>query len=229
MDFCLVLQAFGVQFNASSMVEDILSDWRRFFNKGWIDFAHLTRLSFHKLNGEDCMDDTTVANQPKVLHPVIDGPVGDHSKKYIQFVCVQCTINFTGLVTINPYPIAKTIRVTYFIELPQGTQALINSNNQNYNLVSFLGTADVRTLTPLQVKTNILGAPVQLDAPVLLHASDFNLWYANTNSNDNCLEIDHKILKLARHQICASVFAEICIGYTNQPQALDLIKQCCGT
>jgi hypothetical protein len=47
------------------------------------------------------------------------------------------------------------------------------------------------------------------------------------DSNDISLEIDHKILSLAWHQICASVFAEICTGYTNHSQvALDHIKQC---
>jgi hypothetical protein len=47
------------------------------------------------------------------------------------------------------------------------------------------------------------------------------------DSNDINLEIDCTILKLGWHQICASVFAEMCTGYTNQPQsALDHIKQC---
>jgi hypothetical protein len=69
---------------------------------------------------------------------------------------------------------------------------------------------------------------VQQNDSVLLKASDFNLLRtANMDSNDIYLKIDCKILKLAWHHICASVFAEICTGYTNQPQAtLDHIKQC---
>ncbi len=50
---------------------------------------------------------------------------------------------------------------------------------------------------------------------------------ANTNATDISLNINRKFLKLVWHQICASVFAEIFTGYTNQPQvALNHIKQC---
>jgi hypothetical protein len=59
-----------------------------------------------------------------------------------------------------------------------------------------------------------------------LKASDFNLQNANTNSMDIALDIKQKILKLAWHQLCVSVFAEICPGYSSQPHAaLDHIKQ----
>ncbi len=76
-----------------------------------------------------------------------------------------------------------------------------------------------------QVHADILSV-VQQDSPMLLGALDFNLQAANTNSNDVSLEINQKILKLAWHQICASVFAKICTGYTNQPHAaLNHIKQ----
>jgi hypothetical protein len=77
-----------------------------------------------------------------------------------------------------------------------------------------------------QVQTDILGQ-VQQDAPVLLKASDFNLQTANTDGTDISHNINRKILKVAWHQICASVFTEICTGYTNQLQAaLNHIKQC---
>ena len=39
-DFRLVIDAFGAQLNASSTVEGILSDWRRFFQVSWMDFSH---------------------------------------------------------------------------------------------------------------------------------------------------------------------------------------------
>jgi hypothetical protein len=157
---------------------------------------------------------------------VIDGAVGDCCKQDNKFVRVQCTINFAALITINPYPVTTKMQATYYIKLPQGARALINRNNQNYNLVTFLGAANLRTLTSHQVKMNILD-PIQQDALVLLRASDFNLWSTNTKSNNISIKIDCKILKLAWHQICAFVFAEFVDGYTNQPQAtLDHIKQC---
>ncbi len=68
--------------------------------------------------------------------------------------------------------------------------------------------------------------PCLQDGPVLLKASDFNSRIANTDSLDISLDIEQKILKLAWHQLCTSVFAEICPGYSSQPHAaLDHIKQ----
>ena len=46
-DLCLIIDNFGSQLNASSTVEGILSNWRHFFIKRWIDFGHLAILSFH--------------------------------------------------------------------------------------------------------------------------------------------------------------------------------------
>jgi hypothetical protein len=101
-----------------------------------MDFDHLTILSFHRMSG-DCMDDTTIANQPKVLLLVIEGPVRDCCKQDIKFIHVQCPINLAALISINPYPMTTKTQATYYIKLPQGTQALVNGNNQNYNLVTF--------------------------------------------------------------------------------------------
>jgi hypothetical protein len=89
----------------------------------------------------------------------------------------------------------------------------------------FCSAADLRTLSTAEVQ--ILLDQVQQDAPVLLKASDFNLQVANTDSIDLVAEIDRRILKLAWHQICALLFAEVCTGHTLQPQAApDHIKQC---
>jgi hypothetical protein len=174
------------------------------------------------------IDDTTIATDPQVLLPVVDGALAICRKQDVKFVRVQFTLDFAtapNLITLNPYPVATVFRASYYIKLPQGSHALINGVGNGYNLVFFLAVDDLRTLTREQVHAEILSV-VQQDSPVLLCALDFNLQAANTYSNDVNLEIDWKILKLAWHQICASVFAEICTGYTNQPQAvLDHIKQ----
>ncbi len=47
-DFSLVLDAVSVQLNASSTVEGIISNWRCFFHKRWMDFDHLTILFFKR-------------------------------------------------------------------------------------------------------------------------------------------------------------------------------------
>ncbi len=83
---------------------------------------------------------------------------------------MQCTLDYTtsvGLITIYPYPASTTICAFYYIELPQGSRVLMSGAGAPYNLVSFLGTADLKTLTPVQVCDNILSV-VQQDAPVLL-------------------------------------------------------------
>jgi hypothetical protein len=111
------------------------------------------------------------------------------------------------------------------MELPQDTWAMTNGAGAPYTLVSFLGVDYLRTLPPEMVKTQIL-LPVHQDGPVTLAASDFNLPNANTDSVSIAVEIDGKIIKLAWHQLCSSIFTELCPGYSNQPQAaLEYIKQ----
>ena len=61
-DLRLVMDAFGAQLNASSTVEGILSDWRRFFQERWLDFARLSILSFHSSKGNRIDTTTTAAD-----------------------------------------------------------------------------------------------------------------------------------------------------------------------
>ncbi len=105
---------------------------------------------------------------------------------------VQFTLDFAtalGLITLNPYPVATVFRASYYIELPQGSRTLINGAGNGYNLVSFLGIDNLRTLTREQVHIDILSV-VQQDSPVLLCMSDYNLQAANTDSNNVYLDID---------------------------------------
>ena len=207
-DLRLVIDAFGTQLNASSTVEGILSDWQRFFNERWIAFDCLTILSFHDSQGNR-IDDTMTAADPQVLLPVLDGVLLSCRKQDVRFVRVQCTMDFGALVTAHPYPVSPLLRVSYYIELPQSSRAMINGAGGAYTLVSFLGVDDLCTLSPDNVKTTILNLVLQ-HGPVLLEASDFNLQTANTNSQDIASDIDGKILKLAWHQVCASIFNELC-------------------
>jgi hypothetical protein len=83
-----------------------------------------------------------------------------------------------------------------------------------YNLVSFLGADNLCTLTPPEVQHVLLDNCLQ-DGPVLLKSSDFNLHKANIDSTDNAFAMEQKILKLAWHHLCTSVFAKICPGYSS--------------
>ena len=194
-DLRLVIDAFGAQLNASLTVEGILSNWRRYFNKLWMDFAHLVIHSFHNAQGNH-IDDTTSAGDPQVVLPVQDGNKAQCRKQDVRFVRVQCTLDFGSLITAHPYPITPILWVSYYIELPQGSRTMADGRGTAYTLVSFLGVDDLRSLDPDDVKTNIL-TPVLQNSPALLQASNFNLQTANTNSQEIAAEIDGKIVKLA--------------------------------
>jgi hypothetical protein len=216
-DFWLVIEAFGVQLNASSTIKGILSDWRRFFQERWMNFNNLLILSFHRSNGNH-IDTTTTAGDTAILLPVINGNLDNCRQQDVQFVRVQCILDFVGLTTVNPYPVATILRASYYIKLPQTSQAMTNGAGAAYTLVSFLGVNNIRRMTPKTVKTDIL-VPVHQDGPIMLAASDFNLTHANRDTHSIAADIDGKILKLAWHQLCASIFTEICPGYSNLQSA----------
>jgi hypothetical protein len=218
-----VLDALGAQMNSSSTVKGLVSAWRRHFQARWFDFAFLTVLSFHRSNG-DRIDDTTVAGNPTVLLPIVDGPAATCRKPDVKFVRVRCTLNFGALISLNPFPVTPVLRVEYYIELPQTIRQVCRGNN-DISIETFVGHDNLTTYTPGEVQ-GIL-EEVQQDAPMKLTESEFNLQAANTDSINLAADIDRRILKLAWHQVCALLFAEICPGYTAQPQAaIDHIKQC---
>jgi hypothetical protein len=81
----LVIDAFGAQLNASSTVKGILSNWRWYFQEHWMNFSHLTILSFHNSRG-DHIDDTTIAGNAQVLMPIQDGALPTCCKQDVRFV-----------------------------------------------------------------------------------------------------------------------------------------------
>ena len=108
-NFRLVIDAFGVQLNASFLtVEGILSHWRQFFQDHWKDFSHLAILSFHLSNG-DRIGTTTMANDVAILLSVVNGAYATCCQQDVIFVRVQCTLNFTLLIMVNPYPVSTIL------------------------------------------------------------------------------------------------------------------------
>ena len=151
----LVIDAFGAQLNASLTVEGILSKWRHFFQEHWMNFGHLSILSFHNSQGAR-MDNTTTAANAQVLLPIQNGPLAGCCKQDVRFVQVQCTLDFAPLIMVDPYPVSSTLRVLYYIKLPQSSQGMMNGSGVAYNLNSYLGLADLQTLMPEVVRTTIL-------------------------------------------------------------------------
>jgi len=100
-------------------------------------------LSFHNTKGDKINDSTEAADSSQLL-PVIDGALHTCHKN-VKFVRVQLSVNFVDLVTaVNPGP--TTLRIEYFIELPQTTRQMTNGVGNAYTLTKFHGTADLRTL-----------------------------------------------------------------------------------
>ena len=181
-----ILDALGSQMNSSSTVEGLVSMWRRHFQARWFNLAFLTVLSFHRSNG-DRVDDTTVAGNPSVLLPLIDGPAATCRKQDIKFVRVRCTLNFGALILLDPYPVTPILRVEYYIELPQAIRQVRRGNN-DISIETFAGRDDITTYTPGEMQ-GIL-EEVQQDAPMILTESEFNLQAANTNSINLAADID---------------------------------------
>ena len=222
IDLRVQLDALGHQLNLSATVDGVINDWLRYFYDRWCDFNLLRILSFHNTRGDEVTTTTTTADS-SVLLPVQDGRIED-CRKNVKFVRVQSTINFIDLNVLDD-PGPTTLRIKYFIELPQSTVQKTNGAGAAYNLTTFHGTADLRTLSSDDVKTQILDLTLQ-DGPVELQAASFGATGARTDSFAIKTEIQEKILRLAFASICQTMFTELCPGYSIQPHAaLDHIRQ----
>jgi hypothetical protein len=219
----LILDAMGAQLNCPAIVDGLITDFLSFFDKRWYNFDNLTIQSFHDSSGAVINNTTTVANA-SILLPVQDGAIPNCRQPDVRFVRVLCTINFANLITV-PDAGVTVLRISFYIELPQSTQAMTNGHDHAYNLTSWLGAADLLTLSAKEVRTLILQPSLQ-DGPIALRESDYNLTEANVDSKGVRETINAKILQLGFKQICASIFQQLCPGYSNQPQAaLKHIRQ----
>ncbi len=211
IDLRVQLDAFGHQLNLSAMVDGVINNWLRHFYDRWFNFSHLSILSFHDTK-DDQVKDTTDMGDPSILLPAVDGAIGNR-RKNVKFVRVQLLVNFINLVTVNnPYP--TTLRIKYYFELPQSTHQMMNGHGNTYTLTTFHGTADLRTLSPQQIQTEILDHTLQ-DGPVELLPASFGATSAQTDSLAIRDEIQGKILRLAYQLICQMLFLELCPGYSN--------------
>ena len=115
IDRRVMLDTLGAQLNLSAIVDGVLGDWTRHFQRAWCNFDNLTILLFHNNAGAQ-VNDTTTADSA-VLLPVIDGHVADCRKKNIRFVQVQLNLDFASLVTLDP-PGVTVLHAEFYIELP---------------------------------------------------------------------------------------------------------------
>ena len=179
IDLQVHLYALGHQLNLSATDEGVINDWLRYFYNCWCDFQAVQILSFHNFKGDEVTDSTDAAD-PTILLPVVDGALPT-CRKHVKFIRVQVSVNFVDLVTaMNPGP--TILRIEYFIELPQSTRQMTNGIGHVYNLTTFHGVLDLRTLDAQGVQHEITDFTLQ-DGPVELQAASFGATSARTDSS----------------------------------------------
>jgi hypothetical protein len=138
------LDALNTQLNLIGTVNGTINDWSQFFYDSWFDFSKLTILSFQNAKG-DIMTTTTMQTDPSILLPVINGAVANCCKKDVKFVHLQLMLDYASLVNVNP-PGAMVLRTEFYIELPQTSVQKTDGNGNAYNLLTFHGPVDLRTM-----------------------------------------------------------------------------------
>jgi hypothetical protein len=144
--------------NSMLTAEAGLADWERKLSKNWSNFQYLRILSWHDEKGVRIAAITTPADS-LVLLPVQDGVITDCRSSGVKFVRLQLELDFADLTIVaaaNPAPTNVILRGEYYIQLPQSSRDLVNSNGQNDKLTSWLGPANLRTMSRPNFQRKIL-------------------------------------------------------------------------
>ncbi len=219
----ILFDALGSQLNCMATIDGLVYNYTQIYKEGWYNPANLQILSFHDSTGMQ-INITTIARNPAILLPIVNGHVADCRQKDVRYVCVQLSLDFAGL--LGPQHIGESvIKSVYYIELPQTSVNMTNGVGAAYVLTTYHGLVDITSMTAEQVLVDIINPCLQR-GPISLSRADFNLQEANTDSTTVKDQLINKTLVLGYASICASVFAILCPGYSNQPHAiLDHIRQ----
>jgi hypothetical protein len=159
-----------------------------------------------------------------VLLPVVNGALASCRKSDVRFVRVQITLDYTALFAAG-HTGPKSIKSMYYIELPSTSVPMLNGHGVAYNLLTYHGPADLRTMTAAEVLTQIVNPCLQ-QGPITLENADFNLAAANVDTTKHREILNTKILTLGFTQICAAMFKQLCPSYSDQPHAvIEHIRQ----
>ena len=213
----LHLDTFGQFMNSSAVVDSMRFEFDDRFNACWLDMTYLTILSFHNSQGQVIANAVTAADT-SVLKPVQNGNLADCRPADVRFARVQLALDFRDLCTAAAPTDNTTLRAAYYIELPQSVVVLTNGAGANYNLTTFHGAADLRTLSVDEIRRDVLSQVFQ-DAPVELVEAAFNLATVSTESTSIQARIKNDILRIAMKTIEHAIFESLCPNYTMEPQA----------
>ncbi len=167
---------------------------------------------------------TTTASYTFILLPVQEGPTNQCHSEGLKYVQVQLALDFADLNMVCPAP-STILRGEYYIQLPQRTVLLTNSNNIAYNLTTFNGAADLQTLSASDVRHDILEETHQ-DGPFDLLEPAFNLPSCKTDSTIVYNYLKTLVVRLASNTVHKQLFYVLVPGYSMEPQTvLDHIWQ----
>ena len=207
----------ATQLNCNATTNGLMYDWKSVLDEGWYNPALLQILSFHNSAGLEIVDTTTIADA-SILLSVVDGNLANCRKLDVPFVRVQITLDYATLFATG-HTGPTSIKSMYYIELPNTIAPMINGNGIAYNLSTYHGPADIRTMTAAKVLTKIVDPCLQM-GPITLENADFNLAAANIDTSKHRDLLNSKILQLGFKQICAAMFRQLCPSYSDQPHAV---------
>ncbi len=123
--------------------------------------------------------------------------------------------DLTIAAAANPAP-NVVLRGEYYVQLPQSSRDLINGAGGGYKLMSWLGPADLCTLSTVDVHCKILDITHQ-DGPFDLLAPSFNLTSCCTDSTAVYGELKSLVVRLTSNTIHQTMFMELVPGYSIEP------------
>jgi hypothetical protein len=112
----LILDAIGLQLNCSVIAEGLMFNWKNAFDTRWCVFANLMILSFHDSSGA-IIANTTIAGNPCIPLPVVDDTVATCCHQDVCFVCVNCMVDFSPLISTPNYG-TLVLCVGFYAKLP---------------------------------------------------------------------------------------------------------------
>ena len=135
----------------------------------------------------------------------------------IKFVHVQLELDFADLTIATAAPAPNVIlQGEYYIQLPQSYIDLTNSNGTGYRLTTWLGVANLRTLSHEAIQRDIINVTNQ-DGPFDLLARTFNPTTCRTDSKEVYGELKSSVVPLTSETIHQTLFMVLIPGYSIEP------------
>jgi hypothetical protein len=199
IDIRIIFDALGLQLNCMATINGLVYDFTQVYEEGWYDPANLQILSFHD-STKTRINNTTIADDPTILLPVIDGPLAACRQQDVRFMHVQVSLDFAHLLGaghVGP----TVLKLMYYLKLPQQLANMTNGVGAAYVLLTYHGSANIAMMSAREVSKTIIGLCLQ-HGPIALSGTDFNLQEANIDSTTVKDQLISKLLLLGFDAIC---------------------------